>query len=208
MTEPDSTGPGGADAPLPASRAGTDPKRDGRRPGTSRDVPGGGRLQRGFEHGLSLAQLTVLLPVVVLVLSAIGAFVYGTVVVVHFVLDIVSEPFAVHNLRLFLTEIDLYLIGATLMIAAFGFYELFVAKVGEAGGRRPLPLPAWLEMTDLDDLKARVISMIILVTAVSFTDVVLEFGHALDVLYLGAGVAIFIGALTVYLRFGSSRNRD
>jgi uncharacterized membrane protein YqhA len=177
-------------------------------PGSSRNVPSGGRLQRGFEHGLALAQLTVLLPVVVLLLSAFGAFVYGTVVVIHFVLDIAAEPFAVHNLRLFLTEIDLYLIGATLMIAAFGLYELFVSKVGEAGGRRPLPLPAWLEMTDLDDLKARVISMIILVTAVSFTDVVLEFGKALDVLYLGAGVAIFIGALTVYLRFGSSRNRD
>lgn len=177
-------------------------------PGSSRNVPSGGRLQRGFEQGLSLAQLTVLLPVVVLLLSAVGAFVYGTIVVVHFVVDIISEPFAVHNLRLFLTEIDLYLIGATLMIAAFGLYELFVSKVGEAGGRRPLRLPAWLEMTDLDDLKARVISMIILVTAVSFTDVVLEFGKALDVLYLGAGVAIFIGALTVYLRFGSSRNRD
>jgi uncharacterized membrane protein YqhA len=180
----------------------------GDEPGSSRNVPGGGRMQRGFEHGLALAQLTVLLPVVVLLLSAFGAFVYGTVVVIHFVADIAAEPFAVHNLRLFLTEIDLYLIGATLMIAAFGLYELFVSKVGAAGGRRPLPLPAWLEMTDLDDLKARVLSMIILVTAVSFTDVVLEFGEALDVLYLGAGVAIFIGALTVYLRFGSSRNRD
>jgi uncharacterized membrane protein YqhA len=177
-------------------------------PGSSRNVPSGGRLQRGFEHGLSLAQLTVLLPVVVLLLSAFGAFVYGTVVVIHFVTDIAAEPFAVHNLRLFLTEIDLYLIGATLMIAAFGLYELFVAKVGAAGGRRPLPLPAWLEMTDLDDLKARVISMIILVTAVTFADVLLEFHDELDVLYLGTGVAVFIVALTVYLRFGSSYNRD
>jgi uncharacterized membrane protein YqhA len=124
------------------------------------------------------------------------------------VFDIAAEPFAVHNLRLFLTEIDLYLIGATLMIAAFGLYELFVAKVGAAGGRRPLPLPAWLEMTDLDDLKARVISMIILVTAVTFADVLLEFHDELDVLYLGTGVAVFIVALTVYLRFGSSYNRD
>lgn len=85
MTEPESTEPGGG-------------------PGSDRAVTGGGRLQRGFEHGLSLAQLTVLLPVVVLLLSAIGVFIYGTVVVVHFVSDIAAEPFAVHNLRLFLTE--------------------------------------------------------------------------------------------------------
>lgn len=50
--------------------------------------------------------------------------------------------------------------------------------------------------------------MIILVTAVTFTDAVLEFQHELDALYLGAWVAVFIVALTVYLRFGSSRNHD
>ncbi len=204
VTEPGSSEPGAGPG---ASRVGTGAKRDGRQQ-SGRDGTGTDRLRRGFEHGLSLAQLTVLLPVVVLLLSAVGAFVYGTVVVIHFVKDIISEPFAVHNLRLFLTEIDLYLIGATLMIAAFGFYELFVAKMGEAGGRRPLPLPGWLEMADLDDLKVRVLSMIILVTAVSFADVVLEFGKALDVLYLGAGVAIFTVALTLYLRFGSGHSHD
>jgi uncharacterized membrane protein YqhA len=65
-------------------------------------------------------------------------------------------------------------------------------------------------MHDLNDLKARVISMIILVTAVTFTDVLLDFdqARALDVLYLGAGVAIVIGALTVYLRYGSDTPRE
>ncbi|HTT51288.1 MAG TPA: YqhA family protein [Streptosporangiaceae bacterium] len=205
MTEPESSEPGGADAPAPARRVGTSPTRPGRA-GDGGNPAGGDRLQRGFERGLALAQLTVLLPVVVLLLSAVGAFIYGTVVVVHFVVDIVHEPFAVHNLRLFLTEIDLYLIGATLMIAAFGFYALFVAKAGDAGAERPLPLPAWLEMNDLNDLKARVISMIILVTAVTFTDIVLEFNETIDILYLGIGVAVFIAALTVYLRFGGGRD--
>jgi uncharacterized membrane protein YqhA len=107
---------------------------------------------------------------------------------------------------LFLTEIDTFLIGATLIIAAFGLYELFVAKINPASLR--LPLPHWLEMSDLNDLKARVISMIILVVAVSFVDVLLELGAALDILYLGAGVAIFVIALTVYLRFGSDTNHE
>ena len=39
-----------------------------------------GRFWRDFERGLSLAQLTLVLPVVVLVLSGIGAFIYGVVV--------------------------------------------------------------------------------------------------------------------------------
>ena len=44
--------------------------------------------------------------------------------------------------------------------------------------------------------------MIVLVTAVTFTDVLLEdFGDdALDLLYLAAGVGAFIVALTIYLQ--------
>ncbi len=191
MTEPKSAEP--EPEGEPAARPGPP------RPGPQR--PPGNRLQRDFERGLSLAQLTVVLPVIVLLLSGIGAFVYATVYAVHTVADIARHPFAEHNLRLFIIEIDVFLIGATLIIAAFGLYELFVSRIEPDGRGRPLP--AWLEMNDLDDLKARVISMIILVTAVTFTDELLDFTHTLDILYLGVGVAIVIGALTVYLRYGS-----
>lgn len=178
--------------------------RPGRSAGAGSGTGGGRRVQRDFERGLSLARLTVVLPVAVLVLSGIGAYIYGTAVAVHSVADIADHPFLEHNLRLFLVEIDLFLIGATLIIAAIGLYELFVARIDPASTRRPMP--DWLVMNDLNDLKARVISMIILVSAVSFADVLLEFGNELKVLYLAAGVAVFILALTVYLRFGSSDN--
>jgi uncharacterized membrane protein YqhA len=178
---------------------------DGRRSaGARRD--GTRRARHDFEQGLGLVQLTVLLPVVVLAISGVGAFVYGTAVAIHSTIDIARHPFAAHNLRLFLTEIDLFLIGATLIIAAFGLYELFVSKINPASLR--MPLPGWLVMSDLNDLKARVISMIILVVAVSFVDVLLEFGSGLKILYLGAGVAIFVVSLTVYLRFGSDANHQ
>jgi uncharacterized membrane protein YqhA len=167
----------------------------------------GGPVQRDFERGLSLARLTVVLPVVVLVLSGVGAYVYGTAIAVHSVVDIAHHPFEEHNLRLFLVEIDLFLIGATLIIAAIGLYELFVSRIDPANSRRPMP--DWLVINDLNDLKARVISMIILVSAVSFADVLLEFGDdTLRVLYLAAGVGIFIVALTIYLRFGSGNGGD
>ena len=196
MTEPNADSPSAEPPAGPAGPAG--------RPGASRDTTR--RVRSGFEQALGLAQLSVLLPVVILLLSGIGAFIYRTAVAVHSVIEIAQHPFAVHNLRLFLTEIDTFLIGATLIIAAFGLYELFVARINPASLR--LPLPHWLEMTDLNDLKARVISMIILVVAVSFVDVLLELGTGLNILYLGAGVAIFVIALTVYLRFGSDTNHD
>jgi uncharacterized membrane protein YqhA len=104
-----------------------------------------------------------------------------------------------HNLGFLLLLTDLFLVGATLMIAAFGFYDLFIASV-DAGPS--LRLPAWLRMHDLNDLKARVISMIILVAAVSFADVAVESGGGLNTLYLGGAVALVIAALTAFLHFG------
>ena len=87
------------------------------------------------------------------------------------------------------------------MIAGFGLYELFITRIDAPDpGKR---LPGWLRMHDLNDLKARVISMIILVAAVTFTDVAVESkGGALNTLYLGAAVAVVIAALTAFLRFG------
>ncbi len=188
--EPDGEPPAGPGAPRPR------PPR-----------PAASRLQRDFERGLSLAQLTMVLPVVVLLLSGIGAFVYATVYAVHTAADIVNHPLVEHNLRLFIIEIDVFLIGATLIIAAFGLYELFISRIEPDGRGRPLP--AWLEMNDLNDLKARVISMIILVTAVTFTDELLSsVAQTVDILYLGAAVGIVIGALTLYLRYGSDTSRE
>jgi uncharacterized membrane protein YqhA len=167
-----------------------------------RDRPRRRGAQDQFERGLSLAQLTVLLPVVALILTGIGAFIYGSVYFVHSILEISRHPFLPSNLRLFLTEIDVFLIGATLIIAGFGLYELFIRRIDPANARPPLP--GWLEMNDLNDLKGRVISMVILVIAVTFVDVLLEFSQALDVLYVAAGVALIVGALTAYLRYGQS----
>ncbi len=160
------------------------------------------RLGRRFEQGLSLSRIVVVVPVIVLLLSAMTSFAYGTDVFVRSVTHIVDDSqLASNNLGFLLLLTDLFLIGATLMIAAFGFYELFISRIGDDGGPGGR-LPGWLRMHDLNDLKARVISMIILVTAVSFADAVVEAKGGLDTLYVGVGVAVVIAALTAFLRFG------
>lgn len=130
-----------------------------------------------------------------------ASFAYGTDVFVRSVTNVVEAPkLTSHNLGFLLLLTDLFLIGATLMIAAFGFYELFIGRIGASGSG--VRLPGWLRMRDLNDLKARVISMIVLVAAVSFVDVVVESKGGLDTLYLGVGVAVVIAALTAFLHFG------
>jgi uncharacterized membrane protein YqhA len=167
------------------------------------DVAGGspGRLEAGFERGLSLFRIVVVVPVVVLLLSALASFAYGTDVFIRSAVSVVENPHLTsHNLGFLLLLTDLFLVGATLMIAGFGFYELFIGRI-DAGGPG-LRLPGWLRMHDLNDLKARVISMIILVAAVTFVDSAVEAKGGLDTLYLGVGVAVVIAALTAFLRYG------
>ena len=143
----------------------------------------------------------VIVPVIILLLSAMASFAYGTDVFVRSVANVIDDPeLTTHNLGFLLLLTDLFLIGATLMISAFGFYDLFIGTIGasDPGAR----LPGWLRMHDLDDLKARVISMIVLVAAVSFVDDVVESRGGLDTLYLGVGVGVVIAALTAFLHFG------
>jgi uncharacterized membrane protein YqhA len=188
-----------------ASRVGS--TKDGAsEPGASASrAPGAGngweRLEGRFEQALSLSRIVVVIPVIILLLAALSSFAYGTDVFVRSVADVVEDPqLTAHNLGYLLLLTDLFLVGATLMIAAFGLYSLFIT--GTETGGLALRLPHWLRMHDLNDLKARVISMIILVAGVTFVDVAVESKNDLDTLYLGGAVALVIVALTAFLHFG------
>jgi uncharacterized membrane protein YqhA len=161
----------------------------------------------GVERALAASLWLAIIPVVLLILGAIGAFAYAVALFVHSVNEIISHPFPVGNkIGLFLLDIDLMLIGATLLISAVGFYELFIRDIPAGAVTR---MPAWLQMHDLNDLKGRVIGMIILVLAVSFVEVAVDNGNGRLVLELGGGIAVVTVALTAFLRYtGHSSNRS
>jgi uncharacterized membrane protein YqhA len=156
----------------------------------------------GLERVLAGSLRLAYIPIVVLLLAALGAFVYGTYIFIHSVRQIADHPIPVgHQIGEFLLDVDLFLIGATLLISAVGFYELFVREIQFGSTTR---IPAWLEMRDLNDLKGRIIAMIVLVLSVSFAEVVVDADasggrHALE---LGAGISLVIAALTLFVRFG------
>jgi hypothetical protein len=66
-----------------------------REEGGAEATPGEGpwpRLEGRFERGLSLFRITVIIPVIVLLLSALASFVYGTDVFVRSVTSFVEKP--------------------------------------------------------------------------------------------------------------------
>lgn len=161
-------------------------------------------MQRRFEHFLSLTRLITLIPVLFLLLDAAASFIYGSDIMVRALTGVLGTPAQVGGrLGIFLIVMDSFLVGATLMVAAFGFYELFVVKT--PGDR--YWLPKWLRMRDLEDLKARVVSMLILVAAITFVDRTVESHDEQEVLFLGVGISIIIVALTFFLWFGKRSGR-
>ncbi len=105
-----------------------------------------------------------------------------------------------HQVGFFLLDIDLFLVGVTLLISAIGLYELFIRDIPSD---HPAGLPSWLEIHDLNDLKSRVLAMIILVLSVSFVETAVDSPDGRQVLELGGGVALVIVALTVFMRLTS-----
>jgi uncharacterized membrane protein YqhA len=155
-------------------------------------------LEDGAERVLIASLRVTLIPVAFLALAGFGAFAYGIAVFIHSIDSIVSHPFPVsHQVGFFLLDIDLFLVGVTLLISAIGLYELFIRDIpsDHAAG-----LPPWLEIHDLNDLKGRVIAMIILVLSVSFVETAVDSPDGRQVLELGGGVALVIVALTVFMR--------
>jgi uncharacterized membrane protein YqhA len=162
--------------------------------------PPGSGVERALAGSLRLA----VVPVALLVLGAIGAFAYAVALFIHSASEVISHPFPVGNkIGLFLLDIDLMLIGATLLISAVGFYDLFVREISPSEAAR---MPAWLDMHDLNDLKGRVIAMIVMVLSVSFVEVAVDSANGRLVLELGGGIALVIVALTAFLRFTGHGN--
>jgi uncharacterized membrane protein YqhA len=170
--------------------------------------PPGRRLTAGVERALTGSLWLALLPVVFLLVSALASSVYAVAVLFNTIGRVAAHPFpAGHHIGALLLEFDLFLIGATALIAAIGFYELFIGDI-RVGGRDVLP--GWLAMHDLNDLKTRVVSMIVLVLAVTFAEEAVGAPNALHLLETGGGITAVIIALTVFQRWGSHRdsNRD
>ena len=152
-----------------------------------------------------LTRVAVLVPAVVLAIAGCAAFIYGSVYFLHGVVVVSEHPFPVKgNLGLFLIDLDLFLIGATLLLIAVGFAELSLAGDDSAGQR---VVPAWLNVRDLDDMKVRIMAMLTLIAVTSFVDLVVDFHGGRDIFWFGAAIALVIGAITAFLRFGHGARR-
>jgi uncharacterized membrane protein YqhA len=85
-----------------------------------------------------------------------------------------------------LTAVDTLLLATVLLVIGYGLYELFVDA--------SVKLPPWLEINSLDDLKAKLIGVVVAIIAVVFLGVLVDSSDPNDVMLIGIGAgAVVIG---------------
>jgi uncharacterized membrane protein YqhA len=97
----------------------------------------------------------------------------------------------------FIELIDVFLLGTVLYIIALGLYELFVDPA--------LPMPGWLKIRDLDELKERVI---IVLLGVTFLGSAVTWQGQDGFLGFGVAIAAVIGVLGLVLWITGHRHRQ
>ena len=134
-------------------------------------------VERIFEKGLWNVRFVVLLAVLFSILAAISLFILGSYEIVHTIINKnpitnqqeINDHFPM--LLKLISAIDLYLIGVVLLIFGFGLYELFISKIDIARKDESVTI---LEIDNLDELKSKLINVIIMVLIISFFESILK----------------------------------
>jgi|WetSurMetagenome_2_1015567.scaffolds.fasta_scaffold416320_1 uncharacterized membrane protein YqhA len=121
-------------------------------------------------------------------------FVVGFIIVFTTIVGSIAAPhFNIETLNKFLATfikiIDIFLVATVFYIIALGFYELFIAKA---------PLPGWLKICDLDDLKDKLLGLVVIALAVVLLGEALTWDKTANILSFGLAVAAGIAAISFY----------
>lgn len=149
-----------------------------------------------FSKALGASRYLVILAVLGALLAAITLFVYGALETVQLVLTTISDGTVSRKgakalVIEFIEIVDLFLLGTVLYIVSLGLYELFIDA--------EIRLPDWLTITTLDDLKNKLVKVVIVVLGVVFLGYVISWDGERDLLPIGAAIALVIAALTYFL---------
>lgn len=149
-----------------------------------------------IERLFSSSRYLVLVAIAGTLLAAVTLLLFGGFLTLQIITDLFLQPVAGSKtgkiLALgFIETIDLFLLGTVFFIISVGLYELFIDDT--------IHLPEWLVIHTLDDLKNKLIGVIVVVMAVVFLGHVVKWHGETELVYLGAAIALVTAALTYFL---------
>ena len=158
------------------------------------------KFEDKFESILWNLRYVVILAVILSVLASITLFIIGSWDLVHAIVfqnPITNDSINQNNNLLFkiISSIDMFLIGIVLLIFGFGVYELFISEIDIAKDKFS---DSTLKIRTLDQLKNKIIKVVIIVLIVKFFEKILKltpsFNSPQDLLLLSVSIlAICLG---------------
>lgn len=136
---------------------------------------------------IELSRFVVAIPAVGAIIGSFVLMIIGTWEIVKAVIKVFDTEVPLkESVVTILTAVDTLLLATVLLVIGYGLYELFV----DAGVR----LPPWLEIRSLDDLKAKLIGVVVAIIAVVFLGVLVDATDPNAVMLIGIGAgAVVIG---------------
>jgi uncharacterized membrane protein YqhA len=140
----------------------------------------------------------IILPIIGLGLAAAAFFLFGGYGLIRLLVESIAQYLGIIDIHhdeeipliIEIVEyVHIFLIGTVLYITSIGFYQLFVAEI---------QFPGWLEIHNTDDLETNLIGVTVVVLAVNFLSAIYV-GENRDLLAEGAGIALPIGALALFI---------
>jgi len=143
---------------------------------------------------LEKGKYVILLAVVSTFLASVATFIWGTVRMITNVVSLIAGLIThegVHSGVQMIASLDSLLLAIVLYIFSVAIYELFFGKIN---------VPDWLVIENLDGLKEKLASVIILILAVTFLEHLVEWKDAKETLMFGISIAAVLIALVFYMQ--------
>ena len=150
---------------------------------------------------IELSRFVVAVPAIGSILGSFTLMVIGTWEIIRSMIKLfdTSVPLK-ESVVTILTAVDTLLLATVLLVIGYGLYELFVDT--------NVQLPPWLEIRSLDDLKAKLIGVVVAIIAVVFLGELVDASDPNDVMLIGIGsgaVVIGLAGFTFATRKESKR---
>lgn len=144
----------------------------------------------------------IMVGVIALAIASIVTFIMGIFRFFLFMVkDIHWHHFAVpHNFNAVICEIlEINLIAVILFISAIGLYLLFW---------KDIRVPGWLAINDVNQLKEKLVGIVITVMGVTFLEHILEWADPKGTLMFGVAIALMIATLVFYIKIMGSEGGE
>jgi uncharacterized membrane protein YqhA len=140
---------------------------------------------------LGLTRYVVFVPAIASIIGAILLMGQGSLEILKVVYNAVSSEFGLKETIVeVLTAVDAILLGTVLLVIGYGLYELFIDA--------EIEVPLWLRVRDLDDLKSKLIGVVVAILAVVFVGVFVDSNRSEDVISYGVGAGALVAGLAIF----------